>query len=180
MKKSLFFIAVFFAFVASAFAQSNVMTATAKAEIRLPLTIVDDPLVSAGTNALNFGIVNAGTTTGTAVLTTQNVESATGGVTLTSGTSTSVASFQITGSAAKTYALTVVTPSVNISGPAGSTAMTVDNFLTYPVSTGSDALTGTLDASGVDVFKVGGTLHVAANQVEGAYSGSFTISAVYN
>ncbi len=57
--------------------------------------------------------------------------------------------------------------------------MTVDNFLTRPTSAGADALTGTL-VSGTDVFKVGGTLHVAANQMEGQYTGSFSISAAYN
>jgi hypothetical protein len=180
MKKSIFLIVVFFACVAGALAQSNVMTATAKAEIRVPLTISNDPLVPAGTNALNFGIVSVGTTLGTAVLSTQNVESATGGVSLMSSVATSVASFQITGSVGKTYALTIQTPSVSINGPAGSTAMTVDNFLTRPTSTAADALTGTLDASGADMFKVGGTLHVAANQTEGQYTGSFSISAVYN
>lgn len=179
MKKRLFFIVVFFVFAVSTFAQ-NSMSSTAKAEIRLPLTIVDDPLVPAGTNALNFGIVNAGTTLGTAVLSTQNVESATGGVTLMSSVATSVASFKITGTAGKTYALTIVTPSVSINGPAGSTAMTVNSFLTRPTSTGSDALTGTLDATGADIFKVGGTLNVAASQMEGLYTGSFSVSAVYN
>ncbi len=103
MKKSLFLIVVFFACVASALAQSNVMTSTAKAEIRLPLTIEDDPAATAGgaINALNFGIVNAGTTLGTAVLSTLNVESATGGVTLMSSVLPSVASFKITGTDGK-------------------------------------------------------------------------------
>ncbi len=180
MKKSLFFIVVFFAFAVGTFAQSNVMTATAKAEIRLPLVIIDDPLVPAGTNALNFGIVNTGTALGTVVLSTQNAATVTGGVTLSSGAGTSVASFDISGSAAKTYALTITTPSVSITGPAGSTPMTVDNFLTRPVSKGSDALTGTLSASGTDKFTVGGTLHVAASQTEGSYTGTFSLSAVYN
>jgi hypothetical protein len=180
MKKSLFFIVVFFAIALSTFAQSNSLSATAKAVIQAPLIIVDDPLVTAGTNALNFGIVNNGSALGTVVLTTQNVSSATGGVTLTSVAGTSVASFEIAGSAGKGYAITLPS-SASITGPSGSTPMTVDNFTSRQVLAGADASTGTLDGTtGKAKFTVGGTLHVAANQTEGSYNGLFSVAVNYN
>ncbi len=166
-------------------AQSNSMTGTAKAEIRKPLVIVDDPLVVPGSNALNFGIVAPGTAAGTVTLSTTNVPSTTGGVLISSVVPTSVASFELSGSAGKTYAITLGAASVTINGTSGNAltnaaTMTVDGFTVRPVSAGADQLTGTLDGTGKDKFAVGGTLHVATTQDEGQYEGTFTVMANYN
>lgn len=166
------------------FAQSS-LSATAKAEIRKPLVIIEDPLIATGTNALDFGIVNTSATAGTVVLTTSNAESVTGGVSL-SNTATKVASFQISGTAGKTYAITLITPLVTINGTTGaafssSATMKVNTFTVRPASVGGDALVGMLDGTtGIDKFVVGGTLHVAANQPEGQYAGTLSVSAAYN
>ena len=50
--------------------------------------------------------------------------------------------------------------------------MLVDTFTSDPSGT------GTL-SSGTATFGVGAKLHVAANQTPNAYSGSFTVSIVY-
>lgn len=171
---------------AGLWAQSNTMTGTAKAEIRKPLVIVDDPLVPAGTNTLNFGIVAPGSAAGTLTLSTTNAKSTTGGVTYSSAVSTSVASFELSGSAGKSYAITLGAASVTINGTSGNAltnaaTMTVDGFTVRPASAGADQLTGILDGTtGKDKFAVGGTLHVATTQDEGEYEGTFTIMANYN
>lgn len=166
-------------------AQSNSMTGTAKAEIRKPLVIINDPLITPGTNALNFGFVAPGSAAGTVTLSTTNVSSTTGGVTVSPPVTTSVASFEISGSAGKAYAVTFGAASVTINGISGNAltntaTMTVDGFKVRPVSQGADQLTGILDGTGKDKFAVGGTLHVAPTQDEGQYEGTFQVMANYN
>ena len=39
--------------------------------------------------------------------------------------------------------------------------------------------TGTITLAGGDSFSVGGTLNVGANQADGAYSGTFTVTVDY-
>lgn len=167
-------------------AQSNTMTGTAKAEIRKPLVIVVDPLVPGGNTALYFGIVAPGSAAGTVTISTTNAQSTTGGVTLSSARNTTYASFEISGSTGKSYAITLGAASVTINGTSGnaltnSATMTVDGFTVRPASAGVDQLTGILDGTtGKDKFAVGGTLHVATTQDEGEYEGTFTIMANYN
>ncbi|NTW63472.1 MAG: DUF4402 domain-containing protein [Chlorobiaceae bacterium] len=80
------------------------------------------------------------------------------------------AQFKVTGDANANY--TVSLPSSDITIYSGTNTMTVDAF-TKTVTTGT--LTG-----GSDVFRVGGTLHVGANQPSGTYSGTFNVTAAYN
>lgn len=169
-------------------AQDNVMNGTAKAEIRQPLIIEpnpNDPIGGGAGAELSFGIVNGGTTLGTVTLSTTNQSTTTGGATLSSVASTSVAAFAFTGSAGKTYAVTIETPSVTITGTSGdalssSETMTVDQFVVRPTSAGADQATGTLNGLGQDSFVVGGRLTVKPNQAEGQYAGIFSVSVAYN
>ena len=166
-------------------AQSNVMSGTAKAEIRKPLVIIDDPLLPPGSNALNFGIVAPGSAVGTFKLSTTNAHSMTGGVTVSAAIPTAVASFSLSGSAGKGYAITLGAASVTINGTSGnaltnSATMTVNAFTVRPASAGVDQLTGTLDGTGNDKFAVGATLNVSATQDEGQYAGTFSVTADYN
>ena len=75
---------------------------------------------------------------------------------------------------------------ITLTGPGGAT-MVVDTF-TFS-STGLTAYLGTTGANsrfrvdatdGTYTFYVGGTLHVAANQVPGIYNGSFQVRITYN
>lgn len=181
MKKYLLLLFVSTGLAVGAFAQGP-MTATAKAEIVKALVIIDDPLAGAG-NALNFGLVNVGSTAGTVVVSTLGAATTGGGVASTS--SATAARFSLSGTANKTYAITLPAAAVTINGTSGNAlstgaTMTVNSFVSRPVSTGADATTGTLDATGNDNFSIGGTLNVSATQAEGQYSGNFTVSVAYN
>ena len=60
----------------------------------------------------------------------------------------------------------------------GTETMTVDTFTSTLSGTGL-VVTGTLVGTGGS-FKVGGKLHVAADQTPGSYTGTFMVTAAYN
>jgi hypothetical protein len=176
MKKNI--VSLFFLAVMTLTSQLKAqITVDASAEIVTPLVIVTDP--SGGGKNLNFGAMSSSAAAGTCVLSTTNTRTATGGVFLqnTSNVSSN-ASFKISGGAGRTYAITVPTGPVSISG-AGA-PMTITALTVRPTIEGVDQLTGTFDAAGEAVFKVGGTLNVGANQPAGVYTGSFSVIAAYN
>lgn len=189
MKTKIFAISILIACLVlpmSLSAQGNLMTGTAKAEIRKPLIIINDPLVGAA-NALNFGIVAPGSANGTYLLSTTNTQTLSNGITVSTAAATSPASFELSGSAGKTYVITLGASSVTINGTSGNAltntaSMTVDAFTVRPQSSGGvDQLNGTIDAvSGKDKFSVGATLHVSSTQDEGQYAGTFSVTANYN
>ncbi len=57
--------------------------------------------------------------------------------------------------------------------------MTADNFLALIASKSAEGTIGDL-IGGTDSFDVGATLHVGAAQVNGVYTGSFSVSVAYN
>jgi hypothetical protein len=130
---------------------------------------------------LLFGQVVSDINAGTVVVGTDGTRTSTGGLTLLaqSGVSYSTvhqASFAITGSAGYIYTIGLPTTAVTLTSGTGEAAptMTVDTFLSSPSGT------GTLDTTlGTSTLNVGGTLHVAAGQAAGAYSGSFTVTVAY-
>jgi len=157
---------VMLAFTVSTFAQA---TATATATIVTPIAI-------ANTVDMNFGNVAAGAALGTVVLTPAGARSVTGGVTLPAiaGTVTA-ASFDVTGQANFTYAITLPAAATTIDDGGGNT-MTVTTFTSNPNST------GTLSAGGAETLTVGATLNVGATQVAGTYVSAtpFTVTVNYN
>lgn len=158
-------------------AQSANITANSSAEIVVPLTIIDNSGIAGGTN-LNFGRMTISpTVAGTVVLTAQNARTTTGGVTAVPST-TSTASFGLTGRAGSTYQITLP-GNINITREGGAETMMVNNFTSIPLSAGVQQLTGTL-IGGTDSFTVGGTLNVAAAQAVGVYVGTFTVTVAYN
>ncbi len=122
---------------------------------------------------MNFGTV-AEAGAGTVVLATDGSRSVTGGVsTLASGPG-AAADFIVTGQPSATYAITLPA-SVSLTGP--GPAMTADNFLSLPLTT------GTLSAGpGTETVLVGATLNVAAGQTAGAYTtvSTFNVTVNYN
>jgi len=88
------------------------------------------------------------------------------------GGTTTAASFTASGSGSQTYTITLPGSASTLSDGAAHT-MTVDSV------SSSVGGTGTLTA-GTQTFTVGGTLHVGANQVAGAYTGSFSVTVAYN
>lgn len=154
---------------ADAGAQQNTATTTANANARI-ITAID----ITRTAHLNFGDVVAGGTPGTVVLTAgaTPARSSTGGVTLGNSTTVSDAIFTVSGEPLSTYAITLPGSAVTITS--GGNDMTVDTFTSSPNATGA------LDGGGTQTLYVGATLHVAANQPNGQYSGTFSVTVTYN
>ncbi len=168
MKKQLLSLAAIFII---AIFSNNVMAqntatdaAAAKATIIAPITI-------SNTADLNFGDVIDGTgyvTLSTAGLRTSDYQAFSG----TQVGTVSVASFDITGQATYTYAITL--PASATLTETGTDTMTVDTFVSDP------ATSSALDGSGNDVVLVGATLHVISGQTVGLYTGTFNVTVAYN
>lgn len=130
---------------------------------------VATPIAISQTTALDFGTITASASAGTVVLSTAGARSVTGGV-ATLGTGGVAAVFAVTGQGNNAFSISLPT-SVNLSGP--GTDMTVSSF--NHNAGASPALSG-----GSKTVNVGATLGVGANQVAGAYSGTYTVTVNYN
>lgn len=138
------------------------VTSTASATIATPIAISQ-------TSAMSFGTVTASAAAGTAVLSTAGGLTATGGAGSLGGT-ISAAAFNVTGSSGATFSISLPATATLSSG---ASSMSVSGF-------NHDAgVTPTL-ASGTANFSVGATLNINANQVAGAYSGTYAVTTNYN
>jgi hypothetical protein len=166
--KSIAIAAVVIGFSNSSFAQATA-TASASANIITPITIVK-------TVDLNFGnVAVSATVAGTAVLAPAGTRTTggAGGVTLPATTGTvSAASFNVSGQASYTYAITLPTTCTIADG--SSHTMTVNAFTSLP------ATTGTLSSGGTQTLTVGATLNVSAAQASGAYTNSTGVPVTVN
>lgn len=165
---NVFFISAFLMALSFSVQAQVSATATASATIVAPIAI-------ANASDMDFGNVAVSASGGTVVLDPAGARSVTGGVTLPAvpGTVTA-ASFNVTGTAAYTYTITLPAAATIISS--GGNDMTVDTWTSTPTPT------GTLDGTGAQSLNVGATLNVAAGQASGAYiSGTpFTVTVNYN
>lgn len=118
---------------------------------------------------MSFGDVVQGA--GTVVLATNNGRTATGNTKLGNAAGAAAASFSVTGDSGATYAITLPSSAVTLTGP--GTDMTVTAFQSSP--SGTSTLVG-----GTDTILVGATLNVGATQTNGAYTGSFDVTVAYN
>lgn len=163
-------------FSGGAMAQSTATTsnATANTTVVAPITIANGATLEFGNVVAGAGTViiapAGGRTDSTSALTPGNQK----------GTFRN-ATFNVTGEGAFTYTITLPTSAVTLSDGASSpNTMTVDTFTVAAGTTGSvSGTTGTL-ATGAGVLNVGGTLHVAAAQVPGLYSGIYAVIVAYN
>jgi hypothetical protein len=158
---------VMVAFTASTFAQVSA-TATATATIVTPIAIAN------GGN-MNFGNIAVSAVAGTVILAPAGTRSTSGGVTLPVNAGTvSQAIFNVSGTPAYTYAITL--PAVATTVTSGANTMTVTAFTSSPTPT------GVLNGAGTEVLNVGATLNVGANQASGTYvSGTpFSVTVNYN
>lgn len=147
------------AMVGASSAQAASGTGTATAKVLTPLTVTS-------TRDLAFGVIVPSTSANTVVLTAAGARTC--NVTTCVGTPTS-GQFNVTGTAAQV---------VTIAGDAGPfTLSSGTNSMTVSGLTVS-AATATLTA-GTASFTVGGTLNVGANQAEGDYTGSYTVTVNY-
>lgn len=169
MKRVILSALVLTAFAVNANAQATA-TATATATIVTPISITKNV-------DMNFGnIAVSAASGGTVILAPAGTRTTggAGGVTLpaVAGTVTA-ASFTVNGNGSYTYAITLPSAAVTLTGPAAAT-MDATAFTSTPSVTGT--LTG-----GTQNLLVGATLTVAAAQAAGVYtSGNFNVTVNYN
>jgi len=120
---------------------------------------------------LEFGQIVPSATIGTVTVPTAGNRAISGGVTLANGIVATPSSFDVTGSADSTYAITLPT-SITLLGV--GPPMVVDGFVSDPSGN------GLLSPQGTQTFPVGATLHVGVNQPAGEYTGTFDVNIAYN
>lgn len=147
-------------------ANAATASASASAEILSALNVAKD-------KDLNFGQI-AVNGAGTVVVGTGAVADSCSALLVCAG-SKQKANFIVTG--AKDIGVVASVQQSSVSLTSGANSMTLDNFTLYfPNGT---TLTGA-GATGTANFEVGGTLHVAAGQATGVYSGTFNVNVSYN
>ncbi len=148
------------------------MPGTANATVVRPNTLVK-------TEDLDFGTLVSGSTGGTATIDAVTGARTTGGGTTSVGAGFQRAQFQGTGG----ILLITVSGSTSVTlsrAGGGATPMTATLVRAASTSGGGIALLGgTLLPSGVQTYYIGGTLTVPANQPDGDYSGTFTLTVNY-
>ena len=154
-----------FALAASTGAQAGTQTGTTKVIALKPLSIVK-------LRDLDFGRLVSGTTAGTVVIDpTTDGRSTTGGV-LAAGGTPLAAQFYTYATGNQTLQVTRgPLPILNRAG-GGATMNVTQLTLNGPVLR-------VIGAAGLLDLRVGGTLAVAANQLDGTYSGNFDITVTY-
>jgi hypothetical protein len=140
-------------------AQAATATANAKAQILKAITVTK-------TADLDFGTVVSGAAAANVTLTSAGALTCGAGL-VCAGTPV-VGAFGVTGTTAQV--VNVSTTNASLTGPGAAMAATLSS------SVSSLTLTG---IAATDAFKVGGVLTVGANQVEGVYAGSFTVTVNY-
>lgn len=164
-------------FSANAVAQDNTEDVTVRASIVSAITLVKD-------GDLNFGnLQRPATGSGTIILNPFNTPNLTNLAQVTTNTSTP--SFTVTGVDGLTYAINLPSTAVVIQKTGATTdaqKMNVTDFRAWVGSTQTDVTTGSFSGSNTSTFKVGATLTVKQqeDQEAGIYSGTFTVSVLYN
>lgn len=132
-------------------------------------SIVLNPLTATTIQDLDFGQLIPGATAGTVIIDPANsARSATGGV-LAAGGAPSAAIFVGVARPNRMVNLRLPNGSITLSNGTGGT-MSVSNFVT------DGNRNRRTDANGIVSFRVAATLNVAANQADGAYTGTFDIT----
>lgn len=131
----------------------------------------DLPLAVTTRAELGFGQVVATASAGTVTVTPAGHRTVGGGTVLGNRSGVSAGAFTLTGDPNASFSITLPSD-CTLSGSGGD--LTVDLFVSSP----SD--TGTLGPAGSQVMTLGATLHVAAAQASGTYSGAYAVTLAYN
>lgn len=178
MKTKIFLVVIFAVFAViptQLFAQTST---TADARLFEPITLNK-------TAELHFGAMTSPTSDATCVLSTTGARTVGAAITLINSTSfpVSAATFSVSGALNATYAITISTATITVSDGAGH-SMDIDNLLVKSANVVGDQAAGYNGklgtGGGTDIFSIGGTLHVNANQTAAAYSATFDVSVAYN
>jgi hypothetical protein len=132
-------------------------------------SIILNPLTATAVQDLDFGQLSPGATPGTVVLDAgSGARIATGGVVLAGG-APSAAIFVGVARPNRMVHLNLPNGAITLTNGTGGT-MTVTAFAT------DGAINRRTDVNGIVSFRVAATLNVAANQADGAYSGTFDVT----
>ena len=138
--------------------RAEAITAGASAQIAIPVSIVES-------TALDHGTVAASGSLGTVEISLAGAQTVTGGVTALGG-SPSQGIFAVTGET-NTAFTTTMDPTSSLTGPGTAMVATLSNDAPSNLSSGSATV------------NVASSLAVAASQVAGAYTGTFSITVNY-
>lgn len=156
---------------------SAAMAAPATADVRITVLT---PLSFVNSDDLDFGRIIPANVAGTVNISTNNVRTATNGITLV-GTDFQAARFGGMGTQNQRVRIRISTPNVTLTGP--GPAMTVTNLVIGAAPTlqqiGNSPNYRIVPANGIFSFTVGADLAVGANQPAGTYSGTFTAIVDY-
>ncbi len=141
-------------------------TGTANATIVAPITI-------SANLTLEFGQIVTGIAASVVRIDTAGARSLVSGNASLAGGTFRAATFDITGEASTTYAITLPGGAATLTGTPSGT-MTVDTWTSNP------AATGTLSGGGTQTISVGGDLNIGASQAQGSYTGTYTVTVDYN
>lgn len=131
------------------------------------------PITITVTRDLDFGRIVRGTTAGTVTMNPRtDVRTRTGGATLLGGGTPGAARFVVNGTPSRPVQVTLG-PLPTLTRVNGGATM-VMNTLTM-----NGGINRTLTAAGTLDLRVGGRLVVAANQLDGLYTGTFTVTVDY-
>jgi hypothetical protein len=164
-----------FCFSIISFAQRNTTaTATATAEI------VDDAISVVKTSDLNFGKIIKNTYGGT-VTVGVNDDATPTSITMASQSEVSTARFTASGTPGTSYWVTLPSQ-VTLTSSGGQTMIFyTGSFISIDDSTPGSTTSGSIGQDGTSHIKIGGELHIGANQATGVYTNSsFTVTVNYN
>jgi Mat/Ecp fimbriae major subunit len=142
-------------------ANAATQTATAEVDIIAAVTLTQNA-------GLDFGVVATSATSGTVIMpTTTDTRSCSAGVTCAAGTARR-GQFTVSNATSGYLVNIVVPPSTTLNFSGNTMNLVLLPSMTAFTSTGAD-----------QVFYVGGTLSVNANQPAGTYTGTYSVSADY-
>lgn len=139
-------------------AHAATASATAKAKILRQVTVTN-------TSDLQFGTIVSSPTASTVVISTAGARTCGAGIVCSSAFS--AANFDVTGTSGQVVTVSVPT---SVTLTSGTFSMVAD------LATSATSLTL---ANNAGTFAVGGTLNVGANQSDGDYEGTFSVTADY-
>jgi Mat/Ecp fimbriae major subunit len=149
----------------------NVAHAANRAAVTRVRTV--QPITITVTHDLDFGRIVRGATAGTVTMNPRtDARTRTGGVTLLGGGTPGAARFVVNGTPSRPVQVTLG-PRPTLTHVSGGATM-VMNTLTM-----NGGINRTLTAAGTLDLRVGGRLVVAANQLDGLYIGTFTVTVDY-
>jgi len=144
-------------------AHAATISGDASANVLTPLSVTQN-------TAMNFGDVSGDKDSSTTVVLGTD-GSATPSVGAWAGGTPTAAQFTVAGAAGASYTLTLAGGSDTISLTSGANSLTVTSL--------THTSTGTLSLAGNEIFTVGGTLNLGANQAAGNYTGTYTVEVAY-